>query len=125
MKRVSKTSSIILKWITLTALVFCSVWFMKDMWEKFEAQDTNFRLYQELRTVQPITTLCLSPYAKASVLKKYNVSLEKLNYINQIDNITISWDQFQKEAFYKIGNEFELYFGDDTFKTNFDILIGK
>ena len=54
----------ILKWVLICTLFLSSGWFMSDVYDKFQAKATSFRVYSEERTQVPTTTLCFEPYAK-------------------------------------------------------------
>ena len=99
----------VLKWAVLVCLIIVSCWFMSGVWQKFTANVTNFRTYQEKRAEYPTTTLCFAPFAKHTVLEKYNLTRQQLG--NSL-KIPISWKEFQDEAFYKLGRDFDIFFGD-------------
>ena len=55
-----------LKWVLIFTLFLSSGWFMSDVYDKFQAKATSFRVYSEERSQVPTTTLCFAPYAKPS-----------------------------------------------------------
>ena len=69
----------LLKWILSFCLIIPSIYFMKDVWTKFEKKTTSFNTFRETLNELPTTVLCFSPFAKASIFDG------KLNEYFQID----------------------------------------
>ena len=102
------------KWVIGISLFLWSVWFSKDVFDKYQAKVTNFKTNTEENVADvPTTVLCFTPLAKN--LTNYNVRL--VNLLNPatgpIRKLSVSWDQFRTEAFYKIGHDFMLNYGSD------------
>ena len=103
------------KWVIGISLFLWSVWFSKDVFNKYQAKVTNFKTNSVENVADvPTTVLCFTPLAKN--LTNYNVRL--VNLLNPatgpIRKLSVSWDQFRTEAFYKIGRDFTLNYGDDS-----------
>ena len=102
----------VLKLVMFVLLLICSLWFMKDAWDKFKAKATNFRLYSEFRYEVPTTVICFSPKQKPSGFKKHNITImdfyypEYYNLTNKLANLT--WDQFENDIFYQLNIDFQL-----------------
>ena len=60
-------------------LIISSMWFMNDVWTKFQTKDTTFKQYEADLNELPTTVLCFQPIAKESVLKDFNISLYDLD----------------------------------------------
>ena len=103
------------KWMIGISLFLWAVWFSKDVFTKYQAKVTNFKTNSEKNEGNdvPTTVLCFTPLAKN--LSYYNVRL--VNLLNPmsgpIKKLSVSWDQFRTEAFYKIGHDFMLNYGSD------------
>ena len=103
------------KWVIGISLFLWAVWFSKDVFNKYEAKVTNFKTNSVKNVADvPTTVLCFTPLAKD--LADYNVRL--VNLLNPtrgpITKLSVSWDQFRAEAFYKIGHDFMLNYSDDS-----------
>ena len=57
----------LLKWILSFSLIILSIYFMKDVWTKFEKKTTSFNTFRETLNELPTTVLCFSPFAKESI----------------------------------------------------------
>ena len=68
----------VLEWLLIIGLTVCSLFFMTDVWKKFQARKTSFTTYQEIRTEMPTTVLCFSPFGKMSAINKYNITIQDL-----------------------------------------------
>ena len=69
----------ILEWSLLLGLCFTSFSFLKDVWDKYEAEDTNFKISREKPTKGPTIVLCLISSNKSFELDK-DFTLFYVNY---------------------------------------------
>ena len=77
-----------LKWVLLISLFIFSCWFLKDVWIKFQAMDTSYKLYKVERTdEQPTTVICFEPFAKKTLLEKYDLSLWQISSTDKLTQV--------------------------------------
>ena len=101
----------VLEWILILGLILCSVFFMTDVWTKYQAKKTSFTTYQEMRKEMPTTVLCFAPFGKKSVLTKYNISIQNMVYAEFQDEILdLSWNEFSNDVLYILLKDFNITF---------------
>ena len=61
----------------------------------------SIKIYQEPVSSAPINVLCFNPFAKTSVINKYNLTLD-LFFMN-LPNLNLSLAEFYNEVYYQIG----------------------
>ena len=107
----------LLKWILSFTLIILSIYFVKDVWTKFEKKTTSFNTFRETLNELPTTVLCFSPFAKTSIFdgQEYDfaLTLNEFIFLEEDDVADISnaenWQDFLKAAFYEIKRDFYLY----------------
>ena len=130
MKRFTRTRLVqSFKVIVFGCLLVTSIWFMKDAWIKYNAKDTSFRVYSQLRWDShrnleatdllsniyllilrkevPTTTICFEPFLKQSILKKYNITINDFYFQSEAFG-KVTWIQLQNELFYHNTVDFAL-----------------
>ena len=105
----------ILEWVLVIGLFFASFWFMTDVWDKFESKRTGYIVYEEIRREMPTTVVCFEPFAKPSVMEKYDISLQELIYFTYSEVVNnMTWKDFKEELYYVLGKDFTFTFYDYT-----------
>ena len=102
-----------IEWILVLGLLAGSIWFMKDVWDKFRSKKSSFTVFEEVRKEMPTTTVCFEPYGKPSVMERYGVSLQDLVFSTFSDDINEKpWIQFKEEMQYVLGKDFYFIYID-------------
>ena len=107
----------LLKWILSFILIILSIYFVKDVWTKFEKQTTSFNTFRETLNELPTTVLCFSPFAKTSIFEgqeyDFELTLNEFIFLEEEDVANVSnaenWQDFLNAAFYEIKRDFYLY----------------
>ena len=77
---------------------------MTDGWTKFQSKKTSFAPTMVNRT----SLLCFNPYAKKSVLEKYNLTIDQFIYYTLPEEMNFTWTVLAKELYYNIDEDFEI-----------------
>ena len=106
----------VLEWILVLGLLAGSIWFMKDVWDKFRSKKSSFTVYEEIRKEMPTTTVCFEPYGKPSVREKYGISLQDLVFAIFPDDVNEKpWIEFSEEMQYVLGKDFHFTYYDNDY----------
>ena len=105
----------LLKYIFGLALFSYSLIFSRDVFHKYQEKLTTLKSKSEKTVKVPTTVFCLDPSAKISVLNKLNLTQYSLysiftSNLRDLNSIGMSRSDFVYEAFYKLGEDFELYY---------------
>ena len=123
-----KTIVIIKAAVFLGLFAIFYVFYFREVVEKFAARYTNFEVTQETNEENtPFFTLCMSPPAKLSILKKYDMSVTTLNEPNPSEikilaSLNKTIEDLFLEATFKLDVDFTLsvsmvLYGDDGYTT--------
>ena len=88
------------------------MWFMNDVWTKFQTKDTTFKQYEAELSELPTTVLCFQPIAKESVLKDFNISLYDLDNMLNLERFPKPWKNFFDKIHFKLNRDFTVALRD-------------
>ena len=101
-----------LEWLVMIGLLVGSVFFVKDVWIKYQSGDTSIKVStKELRNFndKPTITICFDPQAKPSALNQYGTNmLEFITTKAKDPNISVPYPEFYHAAVYRIGIDFNI-----------------
>ena len=102
-----------LKWVSCLGLLVGSVFFVKDITQKYLRKDSTFISYTKpaFRLKHPTFVLCFNPYIKKSMLKKFNLTYYEIQNL-KLKNLSISYPDFYNQANYKLGYDFNISLGN-------------
>ena len=108
----------LLKYIFGLALFSYSLIFSRDVFHKYQEKVTTLKSKSIKTAKVPTTVFCFDPSSKNSLLKKLNLSEYSLFSIftsgnanlTHLNSIGMSRSEFVDEAFYKLGQDFELHY---------------
>ena len=105
----------LLKYIFGLALFSYSLIFSRDVFHKYQEKVTTLKSKSEKTAKVPTTVFCFDPSVKISVLNKLNLTQYSLysiftSNLRDLNSIGMSRSDFVYEAFYKLGEDFELYY---------------
>ena len=89
--------------------------FVRDIWNDFQAGKTNDRVYSESRSYfqHPIIAICFEPQLDETLLKlRYNKTLKDLsidNFESSMKDVNVSVKTLLDEVSYKLGKDFSLH----------------
>ena len=102
-----------LKLIIFTGLFVFACFFTINEWKVYTQKITSIKIYQEPVSSAPINVLCFNPFAKTTVINKYELTLDQ--FFMNLPNLNLSLTEFYNEVYYQIGRDFKLSFADKTF----------
>ena len=114
MKQISCTEKLFkaLELLIMLGLLVAAVFFVKDVWNKFQAKDTSTKIStQELKNMndRPTITICFDPNAKQSALDKFDITIEELTSSEFRDpNVSISYPELYHSIAFRIGIDFNI-----------------
>ena len=115
----------ILNLMIFLSLLACSLYFMREIYQKYEAKETSMITSKKPRKEYQTTTICFSPHVKPSFLQKFNIT--NLSELDKKENIGFDWNTVLNEAFYELGKDFKLYHhvGNTEYKEGLNEFSGK
>ena len=91
------------------------IFFVKEIWNDFQAGKTNDRVYSESKSYfqHPTIAICFEPQINENLLKlRYNKTLKDLsidNFESSMKDVNVSVKTLLDEVSFKLGKDFSLY----------------
>ena len=87
-----------LKLIIFTGLFVFACFFTINEWKVYTQKITSIKIYQEPVSSAPINVLCFNPFAKTTVINKYDLTLDQ--FFMNLPNLNLSLHGVEISGFF-------------------------